>query len=524
MTGPDRRSTFIGALWHAASMLLPLISTVLLSSVIARVLGTDELGAQSLIAYLGSLVSGIVVTAATNCAVQVMATAHGAGDGGRLAALSRLSGRMHLIGGVVAGFVLGAIGAFRDHPLAWVLIGLVVFVDALGWSHGGRLVARHGWRAVSPLRLASQFAASLLGVGAVMLGLGLAGVFGAQLLASAWLALMLRRRDVRARPSGDAAPAALALRPLTKLWGLFILTVGLSEIVDKRVELVFLDAFRSAHEVAVYAVSFSLVTVGVTVPAAVAAASIPGIAAAASASPDVLGAHLARAGRVALLAGCLLAAGLAAVGPSAIVAFWGAGLDDARAVVPWIALSVLFVPLPVLCSSYWTGVGHLAPVLVTTAAGAVVDLGAAAVLVPAWGVAGAVTANVAAQVVTCALIVGYTRRRVAPLGVPLPYAARFVGTAALGGGAAWAVARGLDVVSPLLGLVAGTVVFCVVVGGAGVLAGLVPGGDADWLAETLPAVARPALVAVGGLRWARTRPAGPTTFPGDGVPATGRLE
>jgi O-antigen/teichoic acid export membrane protein len=368
--------------------------------------------------------------------------------------------------------------------------------------------------------MVSQFAASLLGVGAVLLGLGLAGVFGAQLLASLWLAVTLRRRDRRDRPAGGSAPTPLAVAPLARLWGLFVLSVGLAEIVEKRVELVFLDAFGSSHDVAVYAVAFSLVTVAVVVPGAIASATVPGIAAAAASSTDALSAHLQRAARVALLAGCLLTAGLAAVGPSAVVAFWGGGLADARTVVPWIALSALFVPLPVLCGAYWTGMGRLTPVLVATAIGAVVDLTVAAALVPALGVTGAVAANVSAQVVTCVVLVGYTRRRVAPLGVSLPYAARFVGAAVLGGGAAWAVARGLDGVSPLLGLVAGIAVFAAVVGLAGVLAGLLPGEDADWLAETAPAVARPALVAVGGLRWARAH-AVEAALPRDGVPATG---
>ena len=153
----------------------------------------------------------------------------------------------------------------------------------------------------------------------------------------------------------------------------------------------------------------------------------------------------------------------------------------------------------------------------------IVDLGVAAALVPGLGVAGAVTANVAAQAVTCVLIVGYTRRRVAPLGVPLPYLARFVAAAVLGGGSAWAVARALDGIHPLLGLAAGAVVLAVVVGAVGVLAGLVPAGDADWLAETLPAVARPALVAVGGLRWARAAAADKPPVPDDGVARTGSL-
>ncbi|MCU1612486.1 MAG: Membrane protein involved in the export of O-antigen and teichoic acid, partial [Frankiales bacterium] len=83
MTAPSRRDTFAGGLWNVASMVVPLLSTVLLSAVIARRLGSLELGAQSFVSYVASLVSGLVITAATNCSTQLMASAYGARNGPR---------------------------------------------------------------------------------------------------------------------------------------------------------------------------------------------------------------------------------------------------------------------------------------------------------------------------------------------------------------------------------------------------------------------------------------------------------
>lgn len=504
MTAPSRRDTFAGGLWNVASMVVPLLSTVLLSAVIARRLGSLELGAQSFVSYVASLVSGLVITAATNCSTQLMASAYGARNGPRLAALARLSGRVHVVGGVVAGLGLGAIGAVRDHGLVWVLVGLVTFIDAVGWSSGSRLIARDGWRAVSPLRLVSQSAASLLGVGAVILGGGLVGVFGAQALTSCWLTLALRRRELRGRPHDQAPPTALVLRPVARLWAWFVLTAGLTEIVDRRVELLFLDAFGSAHDVAVYAVAFSLVTVATTALAALTAAATPSIAAAASSGAlDALHDHLRRAGRLAVLAGFLLSAGIAAVGPSTVLVFWGAGLRDAAGVMPLMAGSVLFVPLPVLLTSYWVGMGRLRPVLMANALGALADLGAAAALVPHAGVAGAATANIAAQVVTCLGIVGYTRRQGDALGGSPRHLLRCTAVAAASGGAAWLATLALGPISSLLAMVGGLVTFTAALGLTGLTWGLLTAPDADWLAGTLPAAVRPALVAVGGLRWAR---------------------
>lgn len=510
MAGLSRRSTLVGGLWNVAAMVFPLVSTLLLSIVLARRLGSEQLGEMSFISYVGSLVTGIVIIAATNCSTQVMATAHGAEDHARLVALGRLSRRVHVVGGVFAGVGLASFGTIRDHGLAWALIGLVTFIDALGWSHGSRLVAQHGWRAVSPLRLVSQIAGSLLGVIAILLGGDIASVFAVQLLSSTWLALALRRRDLAGRGERAPTPARLDLRPLGRLWLLFAVAMTLSQIVEKRVELLFLDAFRSAHEVAVYSVAFSLVTVAVTVPTALLGAAMPGIAAAARV-PEALHAHLRRAVRLCVLGGLLLAAGLAAVGPSVVLGFWGEELRDAATIMPWIALSVLFVPLTALCHAYWTGVGRLAPVLISTGAAAVVDLAAAAVLVPSHGLAGAVVANLAAQVVACALVVVWTHRRTSAIGMPLLVVLRSVASAALAGVAAWQASSALAEVGALVGVVVGVLVFGSVVAGIGAVLGLVPAADADWLAGTLPAAARPALVLMGGVRWARSRRESVTT-------------
>ena len=506
MAGPGRRATFVGGLWNVAAMVVPLLSTVALSVVIARRLGPAELGAQSLVSYVGSLVSSLVIIGATNCTIQVMASAYGADDPGRLAALGRLSALVHVTGGVLAGLLLGGIGTTRDHALSWALIGVVTFLDALGWSYGSRLVAHHGWRVVSPLRLVSQIAASVLGIGAVLLGSGVAGVFGAQVLTSAWLTFCLRRRDLRDRPQHPVPAARVALRPLASLWGLFVLSAGLAQIVDRRVELIFLDAFGTAEDVAVYAVAFSLVTVAVTVPLSLSGAAMPGIAAAAGAdSVAGLYGHLRRAGRLATLAGFLMSAALATVGPSLVLVFWGESLRGAASILPVMGLGVLLVPVPVLLKSFWTGVGRLGPVLLANGIGALADLGVAAALIPRLGVPGAVAANVSAQLVTCTVVVAYTRRHGASVGTSPGYLLRCAVVAALSGGAALVATAALTDVSRLLALIGGSLAFAAVLAGIGLVAGLVPAEDADWLAGTVPAAARPALAIFGGLRWARNR-------------------
>lgn len=505
-----RRATFVGALWNTASMVFPLLSTVLLSAVIARRLGTPDLGEQSLISYVGNLVGYLVVISANNCSTQVMASAYGAGEFGRLARLSRLSDRVHLAGGLVAGVIVGSIGAFRHHPLSWVLLGVVTLVDAWGWGHAARLIARHGWRAVAQLRLGSQIASSLVGVGGVFAGGGIEGVFAAQVVTSTCLALVLRRRDLAERPEALADVPRIPLAPLARLWGLFALSVGLAQVVAGRVELLFLDAFRTPSEVATYAVAFSLTTVGVTIPTALALAVVPGIAAAATSdSVANLPTHVLRASRVAVLASSLLSTGLAAVGPLAVVVFWGPGLHSAARIVPFAAMSILFVPVAAVLKSYWTGVGSLTPVLAANGLGAAADVGAAVALVPHFGVAGAVTANILAQVVSCACIVVYTRRRGLGVGATPPLLLRCACIAAACGVAARLAGAAVAGLGAIVGLLAGCGVFALVLGLVGLTVGLVPREDADWLSATLPRQAGSVLGLVGGKAWARARSTAP---------------
>jgi O-antigen/teichoic acid export membrane protein len=504
----SRRATFVGALWSLSSVAFPLVSTLLLSIAIARRLGPEELGEQSVIAYVGSSVAGVVVFAATQCAIQLVAVGHGRGDSDQ-AGLETLSRRVHAAAGVVAGAGIAGLGMVRAHPAAWVVMGLVTCVDAIGWAHGARLIGRHGWRAVSPLRLVSQIAAALLGVLAVFLGGGLVGVFAAQLLTSAWLTLTLRRRDRREDHGTGVSTAAASLRPFGRLWLLFILSMGLSQVVDKRMELLFLDAFGSAHQVAVYAVAFTLVAVAVTVPTSLAGAAVPGIAAAGAADPGgSLTTHLRRAARLASVAACLLTAGLAVLGPRVVLLLWGPGLRDAAAVVPWMALSVLFIPIRVLYDAYWTGVGRLPVALGAVGAGAVADVVAAAVLVPRFEIAGAVAANVTAQVVTCGLLAGYTRRQAPGVGTPVPLLARLAVPALVAGAAGWLASAACAGVAPWVALLAGGLAFLASVVAIGLGVGLVPADDAEWLAGTLPAAIGPLLAVAGGWRWYRSAQAG----------------
>ncbi|ROP43696.1 polysaccharide biosynthesis C-terminal domain-containing protein [Pseudokineococcus lusitanus] len=485
--GHSRSSVLRGGVWSAAANILPMGSTLALSVVISRVLGAEVLGEQSLVAYVASLMVSVLIYSFTMASVQLVAAAGGAGDRARLAHLGRWSMGAHLLGGLVAVVVLVGTGLGRDsYNLIWYLAAATAFVDAVGWGLASRHIAQHGWSATSARRLVSQALTPLLGIAAVLLGAGVAGVFATQLLVSLGLLVALRRlerRDPLPSPAGLPAPAAL---PVVRLWSLFALAALVTQVVDRRLELVFLDLYRTSVEVAQYSVAFNVVGIALVVCSSLVAASVPAVAAAHGAGEhDRVVSGMSRAARVLAAVSVLLAAGVAAVGPAVVLAFWGAEeYTEAAGVVRLLAIGLVVTPLGALCTAYWTGTGRLRPVLVCGGTGAVVDIALAFLLIPDHGTSGAVVATLSGQGSAALLIIGHTLRTGLPLRIRPTALLRVALVAVVAGVGASAVTAVLA--SAWLGLVLGGGTFVVLAAVGLRLVGLLDPEDGRWLAETLP--------------------------------------
>lgn len=485
-SGGTGRTALSGGLWNAASLVLPLGSTLALSVVIGRVLGPDLLGEQSLIAFVTSLVTSLGIFSFTNASIQMLAASSGADDAARTAHLARWSSSAHLLGGGAAAVFLVVFGTGHGtlHS-AWYAAAACALLDAVGWALAAQVVARKGWAAVSRRRLLAQGLSPLLGIAAVLLGAGVLGVFASQTAVSLVLTLALWR--LHGNTVGSAVrrrEGRPAWRPVARLWGLFALSAVIGQVVDRRVEFLFLQRYSPARELAMYSVAFNVVGVALTVCTSVIGSAVPAVAAShAAGREDAVQAGLARASRLLVVLSVLLAAGVVALGPATVRLFYGAPFDDAAGLAPWLAVSLLFVPVGHLYSVYWTAVGRLAPVLVSGGAAACLDLGLSAVLIPSYGASGAVAANVGAQVLAALTLSAYTWAR----GNTPDLEGRRVVLAAALGVVACLVARGATGVLPgLLGLVLGAAVLLVVsvVGLRGLR--LLPAPDVAWLTAILP--------------------------------------
>ena len=490
--GPDgdapavgsRRGAFTGGIWSAASTVAPMAGTLALSVVISRRLGADVLGEQSLVAYVSSLMVSVLIYSFTSASVQLLAAAGGAGDDARLAWLARWSYAAHLVGAALAAGVMVAAGIARpDYRTLWFLAAVTAVVDSVGWAHACRDIAQRGWAPTSSRRLVAQAVSPVAAIVALLAGAGIEGVFIAQLCVSVLLLVSLRRIDRRTRRPSPRDHAAPPWRPVLRLWSLFALSGLITQVVERRLELVFLDHYDSARTVAMYSVAFSLVAIPITLSGSLIHAAMPAIASRHAQDPTVVARALSRAARVVVTIDLVLAAGTVAVGPALVTAVYGSDFGQAASLVRWLGLVLLLVPLGQLCSALWSGTGRLRPVLVAGGVGAVVDIGLALVLIPRLSAAGAVVTTISAQTVAAVIMIGYTLRNGFRFDLRPRRLATAVAVVAVAGAGAGAVAA---LVAGLLGAVLAAVAYLALVALGARLVGLFTPEDVDWLAGTVP--------------------------------------
>jgi O-antigen/teichoic acid export membrane protein len=495
-----RRTALAGGLWFAAAQFVPFFGTALLSVVAGRLLGADRLGLQSLIAYAESAVYTVLVQSLTNACVRGLAAASGRGDRAGRGDLIRWTIRAHLATGAVAGLSLWLFALLRhDGEISWWLAGVSALATSGGWAYGSVIAGTTGFRDLGRARLIAQLGSAGLGILALLLGGDIQWIFLANIAASLWLTWVLRRRvralaadaETEREPDADPVPAGEpdgASAGVGRLYGLFLLTELVFQVVARRSEFFFLDYFSTDAQIAMYSIAFMVVTVAVSIPAALGQAVMPVVAQALAASErDLVRDHLGRALRVTAVLATVLATALAAVGPSVVLLLYGPDYLEAARLTALAALAVLVVPVWTLCSEYWSGHGHLAPVLWTGAVGGALDLFAAWALIPRYAALGAVIANLIGQLVMGVGLIGYTYHSLGRFPVAGSRWAVLLAWCAVSGSGIWMVGQALP--SGWAFCVTAVLAGALLLGGAVVIRPLHP-DDARWLAELAPSRAR----------------------------------
>lgn len=475
-----RRGALVGGLWNAAQMVLPMIGTTLLSIILGRMLGPDLLGQQSLISYSEALLAGVLVMSLQTASLQVMSAAHGARDsaGAEHAAWWGMAGQ--LLNGVVSATVLAAVGFGSDYPVAWYLAALTALVNAVGWGYATRVIASTGsWTSVASRRLWTQILAQLAAAVAVLAGAGLNAVFAANLVGAVLLLFIIRPLAGRLKPRAHGFPSAMV-----RLWGLFMLRAVLLQVVGQRIEFLFLAAYSTPDQIAMYSIPFMVVTAVVLIPSSIITAGMPAMAAREGAGQSrEVAEHLGAAVRVTLAASVPLAVGLGTLGPRLIEVLYGSDFAEAGTLLAWMAPLVLVLPAAAVCETYWYGTASLRLPLTTATIAAVIDLVLCFALIPRFDALGAAWANLGGQGSAAIMIIVMTRRL--RHTVTLPWGRLLANALAMGvvGAAAfWATQSFAGALGLALGILVGSAGAL----GFGRIVGFVGADDASWLSHTLP--------------------------------------
>ena len=483
---PGREGAMRGGFWLAASNLIPMLPTLALSVVIGRVLGSEDLGQQSYIAYMTTLLWTLVVGVVATMALRVLGQAHGKADPHRIASLYQWTSIGQVGGSMLVATILLAFSAFSESRLAWQLSAATVFIDGLFSAKATSMIARRGWSTVARGRLMSQTAASFLGIAAVLLGMGIDGVFLANLAGSVALLIWLTPQERLPR----ILPLTPFPRDLLRVWGAFLLLGVLSQIVSSRIEFLFLGVWSTKTELAMYSIAFMTVSSALILPTSIIGAAMPAIASQEGAGRIVdASASLGSAFRVLIIVGCILTAGVASLGPALVGLAYGSRFIEGANLIPLLSLGLVASTAAALFWTFAQGSGRTWIPISSALVAAIVDLTMAFVLVKPLGATGAAMANVGAQYALLLAILLLSRRqfgrfplRIGRLAVPV------AACVAIGVVCLWLVRTiGYQTAGEaIMALCAGSLAFSVATVAFGASYGFVKGNDVDWLRTSMP--------------------------------------
>jgi O-antigen/teichoic acid export membrane protein len=407
----------VATAWSAGAAIAQAVARLLAAVMVARLLPPADAGAVIYFLWLTATVA-LVVQCGIPAAVQRFTAEL---DGSRLPwvaeGVTRLLARLGLVltasGALVVALVatMTSPSAITVHVL-WAL-ALMLGLDVLG---SAVLAGRQRFASLARRSLAGAVLL-LLGVGGGAHIAGITGALGGYALAS----LPLAAAGVAATWQGRPQPLDAALRRRLGRYalGAWLAALG-AALVWGRLELVFLDIYRSAQELADYGIALSWATMVGQLPLLALGPLMPHFAA-----------HQGGGDRQAAFATYALATKLLLVTlvplclvgvlltPVLLPAIFGPGYDGA------VPAGMLLAAAGVLgCaaagSALLHGLGHAAVFVWFGAIGAALMVPLAVVVIPQTGPVGAATVRIVVQVLLVGLGTWYIARRI---GCPVPVAA-----------------------------------------------------------------------------------------------------
>jgi len=484
MAGAEGDSVLRGGAWTTLSGFLPQVYTLLISIAAARVLGPDDFGRQSFIAFVG-LTTHMVVSAGLGLALtRTVAEALGRGEPGRARGLVAWAFRVQVLGAVIGGGVLIAAGALGSTPeAAWIAAGVGTAIAAMQSVPNAALAGAHRFRSAAIIGLVTGAVTVPVIVAVLAAGGGIVGMFVVEAVAVTanlvWFGVVAGRLFRRIAPESVRAPELE--RAAIRFAGLTTVTTLVTFVVWKRSEFFFLAHYSADSQIALYSIAFAVVTAIGLLPERLALVATPVFARLRGTSDTAaIRVGFGRLMRLLLLAMLPLVAGIVSVGPAFLEVIYGDDYADVGPVLVILAAGLPLSAVTVASTALLAGLEDARSPLVAGAGAAVVNVALAFALIPGLDAIGAALANVGGQLAAAAVVVPAVR---AANGIDWRWGpvVRGVVAAAAAGGAARAILETVGGVPGIvLAVLAGVAVFTLL---AALLRVLSP-DDAAWADAT----------------------------------------
>jgi O-antigen/teichoic acid export membrane protein len=489
----DRKTVMRGGAWGLLLAIVPSLQTLLISVAAARLLGADDFGRQSFMAFIS--VSCVSVFAARMPAALARFGAEllGAGERGKLVTLVRWTWRVQLLSGFVAAVGFVAAAAFGADPGAgWVLAGLGTWVAAVQAAPSSFLVAAQRWRdSVLPGLLTTT--GSVVAVVAVLAaGGGITGYFAVELAVTCvnlfWTQRLARR--LRAELPEPVAIEPDRRRQFRRFMQASTFFAVVEFVVLSRSEVVFLRHYSGAVEVGYYSVAFAAAAAAARVPAMVTTVAMPAVATLHGAGEhDRIRGGFWRATRLLAALCPTLVAVAAVLGTDLLGIVYGSEFHPAEPVLAILLLPSILLPIAGMADAVLWILGRIRFLVIWGTIAAVVDIGLAFALIPRFDAIGAGVVNVVAQLVAGLPALWLVARILAPRDVPGWLLRNSIVTAVIAGAVGAAPMLLIDGVGRLLVAAA---LIGVALWALSARLPLLGGEDAEWLGravgERAPAV------------------------------------
>ena len=471
-----------GGLWTLLSRVIPQAQLLVLSIVVARYLGPDEMGRQSYIAFVALALVQMATAGLPGALSRFISELLGARKGGQALSLYRTTRRVEAVGAVLVLLVLLVAVALGSEPrTAWILAGLSASLSVLQAVPAALLAGTQRWREAWMPGLVTGVLTVPAVIVALELGGGISGLFAVEAVAVfanlVWTSALARRLVVQLP---EIEPASEELK--RRFWsfaGQTSVIVIISFVVWRRSELFILQHYSTDAQIAFYSIAFATISGLSKLPETVETVAMPAVANLVGTGQDErIRRGFWRAMRLLVLATLPLVAGVAVAGPALLKLAYGSDYADAGPVLLVMLVPLVFQPMLRVSEGVLYGLGRPLFIVIAGLAATVVDIGLAFLLIPSLDAVGAAIANGAAIMVAgvpCLILAVSLHRPVSLPAAPLVRAVLLSLLVALG---AW-------IALTLFGSIAAVVVGTLVGVGAALLLRPLAAEDAEWLAGAL---------------------------------------